>query len=56
MNMETKIYTKDKEKRMTFLVSKELKKSYQLFCIENDYNMSERIRQFMEDELKKVNK
>lgn len=44
-------YTKDKEVRLNMLLSKDLKKRYQMFCLENDYNMSERIRGFMEKEL-----
>jgi len=45
--MTTK-YTKDKEVRLTILLNKDLKKKYKLFCTENDYVMSERIREFME--------
>jgi len=46
-----RIYTKDKEVRMTFLASKDLRKRYKLFCIENDYIMSDRIREFMEKDI-----
>lgn len=51
--MSTKKYNKDKEDRINILISKSIKKEYKLFCIKNDYNMSDRIREFIEGELKK---
>ena len=46
-----KKYTKDKESRINILSSKRLHKEYKILCIENEYNMSERIRQFMEKDI-----
>jgi hypothetical protein len=52
--MSIKKYNKNKEERINFLISKELKKEYKLFCIKNDYIMSDRIREFIELELKHI--
>jgi hypothetical protein len=49
-------YMKEKNKgtsvRMTFLIDNDLRKNYKLFCVKHNYNMSDRIRQFMENEIK----
>ena len=45
--------TEKENKLLVIRINAELKKNYQLFCIKNDHNMSERIRKFMEEDLKK---
>ncbi len=49
--------TKEKENKLLIIrVNKNLKNNYRIFCMNNEYNMSERIRQFMENDLKNNNK
>ena len=43
--------TKDKEKRIIVRIDDELKKQYQIYCLNNDINMSERIRELIQKDL-----
>jgi hypothetical protein len=37
---------------VNFKIDAELRKRYKIFCIENGYTLSDRIREFIESELK----
>jgi hypothetical protein len=43
--------TIDKEKRIIVRIDDELKKQYQIYCLNNDINMSERIRELIQKDL-----
>jgi len=44
---------KEKPVRVNLLVDKELRKKYKKYCIDKEYVMSDRIREIMEEDLKK---
>ena len=43
--------TIDKKKRIIVRIDDELKKQYQIYCLNNDINMSERIRELIQKDL-----
>jgi len=43
---------KTSEERLNVLIDKDLKNKYKIFCIKNDYNFSERVRELIEKDLK----
>lgn len=44
--------TKNNDTRLNVLISKELKKRYKQKCLAQDINMSDRIRELIENDLK----
>lgn len=46
------MYTKDKFRKIIVRIDIDSKKQYQTHCIKNDINMSERIRELIEKDLK----
>ncbi len=43
---------KDKYVRMNLIVEPEFRKKYKTYCLKNDFNMSDRIRQMIELDMK----
>jgi hypothetical protein len=45
----------EREVKINFWVTKDLRNKYKMYCIQNDIDMSKHLREFIEQQIKKTN-